>query len=255
VISHHLQDSTHIATNVATLGVSYGPVTLEASGFHGREPDEKRWGIESGAIDSFASRITITPGSHWAGQFSMGRIAGREATHPLRPSLRSTASVTHFHPFATGHWATTLIWGRNNDLSYTQTPNLPILPRNGIRPLHVVSVPTRIPQQIYNSYLAESTLKWKRNWIWGRAESADRDSTFLFKEAPFVLLVDEQRLARVQAYTAGYERELPWQIPYLSTGLGGQVTFYRVPELLSPIYGSSPAGVQLFFRVRLAGHR
>ena len=44
VISHHLQDSTHIATNVVTAGASYGPVTWEVSGFHGREPDERALG-------------------------------------------------------------------------------------------------------------------------------------------------------------------------------------------------------------------
>lgn len=252
VISHHLQDSTHISTNVVTLGATHGPVTLEASGFHGREPDELRWGIEGGAIDSFAARITVTPTSRWSGQFSMGRIASREVTHPLRPALRSTASAMYARPLARGHWATSLIWGRNVDLAYTQLPGFPIIPHApGPRPLHVVSVPTRIPRQIYNSYLAESTLKLGRNWFWARAESADRDSTFLYEEAPFVLLVDEQRLGRVQAYTAGYERELPWQIPHLNTGIGGQATFYHAPPLLETIYGAHPIGVQLFFRVRL----
>ena len=45
-LGHHQQDSTHIATDVITAGFSYGPVTLEASAFHAREPDEFRWGIE-----------------------------------------------------------------------------------------------------------------------------------------------------------------------------------------------------------------
>src|SRR5699024_6480593 len=43
-ISHHLQDSTHIATNVVMAGATHGPVRLEVSGFLGREPDEQRWG-------------------------------------------------------------------------------------------------------------------------------------------------------------------------------------------------------------------
>jgi hypothetical protein len=251
VISHHLQDSTHIATNVVTLGVTHGPVTLEASGFHGREPDERRWGIESGAIDSFAARITVTPTSRWSGQFSMGRLNRAEITHPLRPDLRTTASVMYARPTTTGHWATSVIWGRNVDLAYTQLPGFPVIPRSGVRPLHVVSVPTRIPRQIYNSYLAESTLKVKRNWLWGRVESADRDSTFLYTESPFVLLIDEQRLARVQAFTAGYERELPVPVRWVNTALGGQVTVYRMPSLFDPIYGAHPVGAQVFLRVRL----
>lgn len=39
-LAHHLQDSTHIADDVITLGIAYRNFRLEASGFHGREPDE-----------------------------------------------------------------------------------------------------------------------------------------------------------------------------------------------------------------------
>ncbi len=255
VISHHLQDSTHIATNVATAGITHRALTFEVSGFHGREPDEQRWGIEGGAINSISSRLTVTPTARWSGQFSIGRINQREATHPLRPTLRTTASITYVRPLSAGHWATSLIWGRDNDLSYTQLP-----PGQGPRevqfiearprPLHIVSVPTRIPRQIYNSFLAESTLRRGKNWVWGRAENTDKDSTLLYQEAPFVLLVDEQRYARVQAYTAGYERELPSLTSLLSTGIGAQVTLFRAPANLSPVYGSFPVGVQLFVKVR-----
>jgi hypothetical protein len=157
----------------------------------------------------------------------------------------------YVRPLNAGHWATSLIWGRNNDLSYTQLPNIPVAPR--LQPHHIVSVPTRIPNQICNSYLAETTLRVHRNWLWGRAESADKDSTLLFEETPLVLLVDEQRLARVQAYTAGYERELPALAGPLSTGIGGQFTVYHAPPILAPICGSHPFGVQLFVRLRLGG--
>jgi len=257
VIAHHMQDATHIATNVATLGITYGPVTWEASGFHGREPDEKRWGFEAGAIDSFATRLTVSPTARWAGQFSMGRINHGETTHPLRPALRSTASVMYARPLASGSWTTSLIWGRNHELSYTQLPGVPVFPSavERLQPRHIVSVPTRIPGQIFNSFLAETTLRWRRNWFWGRAENADKDSTILFEEAPFVLLVDEVRLARVQAFTGGYERELPSWPRYLRTGIGSQLTFYRTPANLAPIYGDRPIGLQLFLKFRLGSGR
>src|SRR6185437_11644788 len=38
-LGHHLQDSTHIADDVVTGGLTYKNVRIEASGFHGREPD------------------------------------------------------------------------------------------------------------------------------------------------------------------------------------------------------------------------
>jgi hypothetical protein len=51
-LGHHLQDSTHIANDVVTGGLSYKKARIEFSGFHGREPDEFRWNIDSGAVDS-----------------------------------------------------------------------------------------------------------------------------------------------------------------------------------------------------------
>ncbi len=260
-ISHHMQDSTHISSNVATAGITHGPVTWEVSGFHGREPDEKRWGIEGGAIDSLATRLTLNPSARWSGQFSIGRINNHEATHPLRDTLRTTASISYVRPLARGHWATTLAWGRNNDLEYTQLPGVPALPRFGqpialarvFRPQHVVSVPTRIPNQIYNSYLAEATLRLRRsNWAWGRVESVDKDSTLLFEEAPLVLLVDERRFARVQLYTAGYGRELRGLGCCLSPALGSQITVFHAPPSLAPVYGANSLGLQVFLRLRLA---
>lgn len=266
VLGHHSQDSTHIANNVVTLGLTHGPVTLEASGFHGREPDEARWGLELGAIDSFASRITITPTRRWSGQFSIGRINKREQIHPQRPSFRQTASIIYVRALETGHWATSIVWGRNHDLEYTQPPNVPqnllkgsartslAQPTTIYWPQHIVSVPTRIPGEIYNTYLAESTLRFKnRNWIWGRIESTDRDSLLLFEMAPFVLFAAETHFTRVQAFTGGYERDLPRVAKWLNTGLGGQFTVYNASKRLAPIYGAHPVAAQIFLRMRLGG--
>ncbi len=47
-LGHHLEDSTHIADDVVTVGLTHRIVRFEASGFHGREPDEFRWDIDSG---------------------------------------------------------------------------------------------------------------------------------------------------------------------------------------------------------------
>ncbi len=259
VLAHHHQDSTHISTSVVTAGLSFGPVTWEVSGFHGREPDEKRWGIEGGAIDSLSTRLTVIPASRWAAQYSIGRINNREVTHPLRDTLRTTASISYVRPLERGHWSTTMVWGRDNDLAYTALPGVPPLPLSKSfgtaslrRPLHIVSVPTRVPSEIYNSFLAESTLRFRnRNWIWGRAESVDKDSSLLYEETPLVLLIDERRFARVQAYTAGYERELPAWGRWVSPALGAQLTVFHAPASLEPVYGSSPVGVQLFMRFRM----
>ena len=45
-LGHHQEDSTHIANDVVTVGITHRIVRLEMSGFHGREPDEFRWNID-----------------------------------------------------------------------------------------------------------------------------------------------------------------------------------------------------------------
>src|SRR5947208_8609475 len=53
---HHTLDSTHIAQGVVGGAIDAWAFTLEASAFHGREPDEHRYGVTPGALDSYATR-------------------------------------------------------------------------------------------------------------------------------------------------------------------------------------------------------
>ena len=77
-LGHHQEDSTHIAEDVVTVGATYRIARIEVSGFHGREPNENRWNLNQGKIDSWSTRLTIQPGKNWSGQFSYGRIASPE---------------------------------------------------------------------------------------------------------------------------------------------------------------------------------
>ncbi|HEY8670328.1 MAG TPA: hypothetical protein VIL63_05790, partial [Terriglobales bacterium] len=97
---------------------------------------------------------------------------------------------------------------------------------------------------------AESTLKFlSRNQVWARIENVDRTNELLLGENPLPAGFTERYFTRVQAYTAGYDRELG-HIPHLSTAVGGQVMWYGVPGPLQPIYGSHPAGIVVFLRLR-----
>jgi hypothetical protein len=229
-LGHHQQDSTHISNSVITAGFVAGPVQLEASTFHGREPNENRWNIDGGEPDSFASRLTIGANSNFLGQFSIGRINNREALEPDLDTLRTTASVHHDVRFGSGHISTSLIWGRNKDLSH-----------HGDR--------------VFNAYTAESTLHFlSRNWVWTRIENVDRDRTLLVGETPAALSIEEEPIGRVQAYTFGYERDLPLKVSSVSVGLGAQVTTYGLPGKLKTVYGDRPAGFSVFLRIRPTGN-
>jgi hypothetical protein len=221
-LGHHLQDSTHIAFDVITTGLTYKIARFEASGFHGREPDEYRWNIDSGKIDSWSVRATINPAQNWSGQYSFARLTIPEALHPLEDVDRMTASIMYNRPLTRGNWASTLLWGRNRT-------------SEGL---------------VWNSYLAESTLLFgERNYVWGRIENVDRTNELLLRNRPEPPGFQESVIGRVQAYTVGYGRDIKI-LPRLLTAVGAQITMYVTPDSLKSEYGSHPLGALIFLRIR-----
>src|SRR5260370_13291043 len=63
-LSHHWQDSTHIANEVLTLGISHTKIKFEASGLYRSAPGENRWLIQSGPVHPFAARLWFFPSKH-----------------------------------------------------------------------------------------------------------------------------------------------------------------------------------------------
>jgi hypothetical protein len=225
-LGHHLQDSTHISDDVITTGFAYKLARIEASGFHGREPDEFRWDIDSGKIDSWSIRGTVNPAQNWSAQYSFAHLTSPEALHPAEDVQRMTASIMYNRPIPRGNWVSTLLWGRNRSLD------------TGL---------------VWNGYLAESTLRFSvRNYVWGRIENVDRTNELLLKNQFEPPNFQESIIGRVQAYTAGYARDFDL-FPHLATGLGAQLTVYSTPGTLVSEYGSHPVGVVMFFRVRPFG--
>ncbi len=226
-ISHHLQDSTHIADEVVTAGIRYKRVKLESSGFYGSEPGENRWIIQTGPINSWSSRLWFFPTQNWAAQVSFGRLAHPEALEP-GDQTRATASLAYTRPLPGGSWSSTLAWGRTHSTATYR--NL-------------------------NSYLAESMLPvTRRNFITGRFELVDKDE--LFSNQPAL----EQQIDtlygssfRIGAYTLGYTRDIDL-FRYLETGIGVNFTAYTLPDAIKPYYGDHPVGGNLFVRFRLRSH-
>ena len=222
-LGHHQEDSTHIADDVVTVGLTQGIFRIEASGFHGREPDEFRWDLDSGKIDSWSTRLTVQPRKNWSGQVSYARITSPEALFPNEDQSRLTASIMYNRRVHDGNWASTLLWGRTRSIQ---------------------------DNSIFNSYALESTLRFRiRNAVWTRIENATRSSELLIGENPLPPNFQERPIGRVQAYTFGYDRDFDL-VPHLSSALGVQFMTYGVPSVLQPIYGAHPVGVALFLRFR-----
>lgn len=231
-LGHHQEDSTHIAYNVLTAGVTWRGLRFEESGFHGGEPSEQRWGFQPSPnghnLDSYSSRITFSPTFNWSGQYSIAHITSPEALYPGEDQQRQTASIMYNKPFGAGHsdnWSNTLVWGRTRSLSDNSKEN---------------------------SYLAESLLQFRtRNYLWTRIEDAGRSNELLISpgsQLPFNF--EESPIGHVQAYTAGYDRDFHIT-PHLLAAPGAQFTTYTAPEALVSTYGHHPFGVVAFIRFRL----
>ena len=215
-LSHHLQDSTHTSFGVVTSGVVIDHFKFEGSVFNGREPNEQRWSIQLAALDSWSARANIAVSRNWTAQYSLGKLIHPEALEPGNEK-RQSASIEYNRPFSGGNWATSLVWARK----------------------HKDDTATNL-----NSYLAESTLNFKRNnYAYTRLELVDKDE--LFPQAAV------HPAYRIGAYTFGGVRDLvqsrDWQL-----GLGADVTFYSKPSILDAAYGANPVSFRIFLRLRPA---
>ena len=229
-LGHHWEDSTHIVYNVVTAGVSYKAVRIEASGFHGAEPDEHRWDIDFGPMNSYSARFTVTPSVRWLAQVSVGHLVNPEALEP-GVIVRTTASVEYIVPRPHGDaWATTLLWGRN-----------------GKQAVHYGT----------NSVLAETVVSFKeKNFVSGRYEWSQRDELFSNDPALAQQLFEQtgSHWFDINAYTVGYSRDIG-TFHSVETGLGANVSLYGIPDSIKPYYGDHPLGVNVYLRLCLKQNR
>ena len=219
-LGHHWQDSTHISFNVVTLGAGWRWIGLEGSVFHGAEPDEHRWDIEGGSIDSAAGRLKLYFGNGWSAQVSHAFLKHPEELVP-GDNHRTTAAL-YYGAEGDRPFAATVLWGRNNES-------------------HGVS----------DSYLLEAAYQLTaRDQVYGRAEYVEKEFELLatkrsLEGGPHV----GPDIARIGAVTGGYVRDFD-PISSLKTGLGADVTFYSFPSGLKPAYGSFPVSIHGFLRLR-----
>jgi hypothetical protein len=272
-LGHHQEDSTHIAFNVVTGGLTYRWARLELSGFHGGEPDEHRWAFQPSpnghAIDSVASRLTLAPTADWSGQYSFAHIASPEALYPGEDQQRQTASVMYHHSFgakattsgmhmSAGEMAAMPGMQMGPTSASAKGEGLPAMqmmpdPRTDLSVTTVWGRTRSLTDNSKeNSYLLEALLRFgSKNYAWTRMENAGRSNELEITPghalpAGFV----EQPIGHVAAYSFGYDRDFAVG-RHLLAAPGAQITVDRTPQALRLIYGDTPTSEVFFVRLRL----
>ncbi len=221
-IGHHWQDSTHVTFGVATAGVQWRNLKVEGSVFTGREPDEHRYDFDRPRFDSFSGRISWNPTPDLALQVSHAYIESPEGLEPDVNRHRTTASLIYNRALGPdSNWATSLVWGQNNDTHEGKT----------------------------ESVLIETNYQRERDTVYARWERVEKSGHELVL-APG----DLNEIFPVNAVSIGYVRDLSHG-NNIDIGLGGQFTIDVWPEELDRYYGSGPGyGFQVFLRIRPSRH-
>jgi hypothetical protein len=269
-LGHHQEDSTHIAFNVVTGGLTYRWARVELSGFHGAEPGEQRWELEPSpnghALDSVSTRVTVSPAPDVTGQYSMAHIHAPEALYPQEDQQRQTASVMFHHSFRAGRAPAMTVDGMGGmDMSsmpgmetggaHTDTMNMVPEPRTDLATTLLWGRTRSLADNSKeNSYLAEALLRFaSTNYVWTRLENAGRSNELtLTPGSPLPANFREQPIGHVAAFTFGYDYDFPLG-KHILAAPGMQCTLYRPPAALSAIYGGTPSAEVFFVRFRLRG--
>jgi hypothetical protein len=220
-LSHHIFDSTHLVTGVVLGRVDHGPLSVEGSIFRGREPDEDRYDVDLGALDSWSTRVWLRPTAAWTIQASYGFLHEPEQLEP-GDQRHTNASASWFRQRGSDYSAVTAAVGWNARQYST---------------LHAV--------------LVEGTQHFGRTSIYGRFEDLTAETEILL----FPELVHRphpgELVNPIRAFTAGTVRDIA-TAKGLSFGVGGDATFYQVPPLLQITHEPHPVSFHVFLRIARA---
>jgi hypothetical protein len=200
-LAHHTLDSTHIAQGVVAAALDRGPLTLEGSAFHGREPDENRYGITPGALDSWAARLWYRPSPEWIAQVSHGFLHQPEELEPGN-IRRTTGSLTWTREHVDHALSITAALGHNTR-TYTKL----------------------------SAFLGEALVRKGRTSGYARIELLHVETEHLLFPTVVHRPHPGELIDPLNAYTVGAVRDVS-SARWFSVGLGGDVTFYNVPARL-----------------------
>ncbi len=257
-IGHHSMDSTHVTFGVVTGGLVHGRWKLEGSAFRGREPDQRRYGIETPRLDSASLRLSWNPTARLALQVSRAWLQSPEQLDPQTNERRSTASAIYTRRLGSrGWWSSTVAYARK----VRSNPGVPLMASD--------------------AWLVESAARTGLGLtFFGRADQVRSDELEnpvfpvvlppVFLPVGFPLLPSSratievlepqvrrhvagalpQPLRRVEKLSLGAVYDIPIA-GHAKLGFGALYSFIRVPQALDYAYGPRPGGAMAFARLTI----
>lgn len=214
-ITHHWLDSTHITFGVVTAGLVLDRFKIEASRFNGREPDEHRYDIETGPLDSTAIRLSFNPTPELSFQASWANLESPEQLEPGEHQVRWSASGMYTRPLGPDKWwSTTLAWGRRG--------------HDG---------------EHFDAVALESALGIRDWTLFGRAEYAENNELVSVGGG-------HGPVFDVGKVSVGAVRDFRLS-KHLKFGVGGLFALNFVPRQLEALYDGDPKGAMAFVRLKL----
>ncbi|MBS1962669.1 MAG: hypothetical protein JST04_10665 [Bdellovibrionales bacterium] len=112
-LGHHLgQDAGHISSTVFAAGLGLGTTRIEASAFHGAEPEPTKVDLPMGSPDSYSLRLSHDFSSAFTAMASAAYVKNPEHDDPTIPFVaRYSASAYSKHSLGTFRFENTFILG------------------------------------------------------------------------------------------------------------------------------------------------
>lgn len=215
-ITHHWLDSTHITFGVVTAGFVSGRWKLEASAFRGREPDEERWDIETGELDSRSVRVSVNPTDNWSLQASWASIISPEALEPDHDEERVSLSALYAKRIGSaGLVSGTFAWARKE----------------------------KKPDDVQlDAWLVEAAWQPDDRWtVFTRAEQIDTDELTLGGGHGPVYTVRKLSVGAIHDWRLSDNVKL---------GVGALINAFDIPSPLAASYGDTGGGMA-FVRLKI----
>lgn len=218
-ISHHWLDSTHITFGVVTAGYVHDGWKIEASRFHGREPDQFRYDFDTGPLDSTAVRLSWNPTRSLSLQVSWADVTSPEQLTPDEDQKKWSASAIYTRPVGDGGWwSTTAAWGRRSG-------------EHG---------------EWLDAYVIESAVHPNDGWtVFGRVERVENNELLVTEAGHHgpTFTTSKASIGAIRDFRL---------TEHVKVGVGALYALNFVPNALASLYASdTPSGAMAFVRIKV----